>query len=57
MLLRRHFQVPPNSVFSIYNVLCMCFALKGHRYITLMLTLLFFLPLTHYDKSQTKEIL
>ena len=41
-LLRRHFQVPPNSVFSIYNVLCMCSTLKGNRYITLMLTLLFF---------------
>ena len=24
------------------NVLCMCSVLKGHRYITLMLTLLFF---------------
>ena len=42
MLLRRHFQVPPNSVFSIYHVLCMCSTLKGNRYITLMLTLFFF---------------
>ena len=42
MLLRRHFQVPPNSVFSIYNVLCMCSTLKGNRCITLVLTLLFF---------------
>ena len=57
MLLRRHFQVPPNSVFSIYHVLCKCSTLKGNGYITLMLTLLFFLPLTHYHKSQTKEIL
>ena len=58
MLLRRHFQVPPNSVFSIYNVLIsMCSTLKGNRYITLMLTLLFFWPSTHYHKSQTKEIL
>ena len=58
-LLRRHFQVSPNSVFSIYNVLCMCSTLKGNRYIThLMLTLLlFFSLLTHYHKSQTKEIL
>ena len=57
MLLRRHFQVPPNSVFSIYNVLCMCSTLKGNRCITLVLTLLFFLRLTQYHKSQTKEIL
>ena len=43
MLLRRHFQVPPNSVFSIYHVLCMCSTLNGNRLnITLMLTLLFF---------------
>ena len=60
MLLRRHFQVSPNSVFCIYNVLCMRSTLKGNRYIThLMLTLLlffFFLPLTHYHKFQTKEI-
>ena len=42
-LLRRHFQVSPNSVFFIYNVLCMCSTLKRNRYIThLMLTLLFF---------------
>ena len=42
MLLRRHFQVPPNSVFSIYHVLFMCFTLKGNRYITLILTFFFF---------------
>ena len=36
------YQVPPNSVFSIYHVLFMCFTLKGNRYITLILTLFFF---------------
>ena len=37
-----------------------CSTLKGNRYIAhLMLALLlfFFSPLTHYHKSQTKEIL
>ena len=55
MLLRRHFQVPPNSVFSIYNVLIsMCSTLKGNRYITLMLTLLFFLAFDTLSQISNK---
>ena len=50
MLLRRHFQVSPNSVFCIYNVLCMRSTLKGNRYIThLMLTLLLFFFFFAFD--------
>ena len=50
MLLRRHIQVSPNSVFCIYNVLCMRSTLKGNRYIThLMLTLLLFFFFFAFD--------